>query len=358
MTRRIKKIKLRRKKAGLPPGAIVFTGSQKVERVSIHYLLYDKDQLMEESYHNHADVTFRLDQPNMVDWYDVRGLHDTELIETLGQAFDIHPLVLEDVVDISQRPKLEEYEKGIFFLIRALHFERESMEIKTEQVGIYFRKSLAISFQETDTDLFEPVRKRLHAGKGRIRWRGADYLVYTLLDVIVDRYFEVTEQIEQVIEELEEKILQNPSNEIREDLHHLKKELLAARKSIAPLREAIGRFSKLESEFVDEGSRVFIRDLYDHTIDVIDVVESYRDMLNGLHDLYVSEISFKMNQVMQVLTIITTIFVPLSFLAGLYGMNFANMPELNFQYGYFFLLGVMALLAGLLLWWFRRKKWL
>ena len=348
----------KRKISGLPPGSVIFTGNQKVEKVFIHYQQYDSEKLLEKTLDNHADIVFHKSPNDKVDWYDIRGLHDTSLLELLGGTFKIHPLILEDVADTYQRPKFEEYDKGGFVIIRALKFDKQKLVIQTEQVALYFRKGFLISFQESDSDLFGAVRKRLHSGRGKIRQRGADYLCYALLDNIVDNYFVILDEIEDVIEELEDQLLAAPDHEIKEQIHHLKKELLVVRKSINPLREAISRFSKSDNAFIEESSLVFVRDLYDHTIQIMDMVETYRDMLNGLQDLYLSEISFKMNQVMQVLTIITTIFVPLSFLAGLYGMNFSYIPELQFKYGYFILLIVMFLIfAGSLLY-FRKKKWL
>ncbi len=347
----------RKKKVGLPPGSIIFTGNQKVEKVLLHYLQYDSEQFKEDTFDNHSELILANDDESIVDWYDIRGLHDTGLIETLGKQFQVHPLILEDVVDTHQRPKYEEYPKGVFLIVHAIHFDADKVEISKEQVGIYFRKGLILSFQESDTDLFEPVRKRVQMGRGRIRQRGADYLAYALIDTLVDNYFEVMNRVEEVIESIEDSILLSEGHHAKERIHGLKKELMVIRKSIAPLREAISRFSRAESPFIEESSTVYIRDLYDHTIQVMDVVESYRDMLNGLQDLYLSEISFRMNQVMQVLTIITTIFVPLSFLAGLYGMNFEFIPELKFRYGYFVLLGVMLLIFIGSLIYFRRKKW-
>ncbi len=351
-------MKKRRKKIGLPPGSVVFTGNQKVEKINLHYLQYDAEYLEEKTLDNHKNITFHQSPEEKVDWYDLRGLHDTELIELLGKTFQIHPLILEDIADIHQRPKFDEYESGNFIVLRALSFDKSHLKIKTEQVALFFRKGLLFSFQETESDLFEAVRQRIQSSKGKVRQRGADYLCYALLDNITDQYYIVLDEMETIIETLEDDLLKNPDNSIKERIHHLKKELLIVRKSVAPLREAIARFAKSESNLIEENSAVFIRDLYDHTVQIIDMVETYRDALNGLQDLYLSEISFKMNQVMQVLTIITTIFVPLSFLAGLYGMNFDNIPELHFKYGYFILLGVMFIIGTGFLLWFRKKKWL
>ena len=351
-------IRKKRKKAGLPPGSVVFTGNQKVEKVFIHYFQYDPENLIEDAFDNHKEIIFNPSPDEKVDWYDIRGLHDTQLIELLGKTFEIHSLVLEDVADIHQRPKFEEYTNGNFIVLRALAFDKEIREVTTEQVALYFRKGFLISFQEAETDLFLAVRNRIQSGKGKVRHRGADYLSYALLDNIVDNYYVVLDDVEQVIEVLEDKLLSEPDGSIKEGIHHLKKELLVIRKSIAPLREAIGKFSKSDSPFIDESSQMYVRDLYDHTIQIMDMVETYRDMLNSLQDLYISEISLKMNQVMQILAVITTIFVPLSFLAGLYGMNFDYIPELHFKYGYFILLGIMFCVIVGLLYYFKKKKWM
>ena len=347
----------KRKKVGLPPGSVVFVGNQKVEKVNIHYLQYVGEHLIEKTYHNHSEITFHQSKEEEIDWYDIRGLHDTSLIESLGKTFSIHPLILEDVANTNQRPKYEEYENGIFITIRALAFDKEALEIKTEQVAVFFGKGLLISFQEAETDLFEAVRQRVHSGRGRIRHRGSDYLAYALLDNVVDHYYIIFDEIEDIIDELENKLLTDVDNSIKGLIHHLKRELLIIRKSIAPLREAVSQFSKSENPILDERTSVFVRDLYDHTVQIMDRIESYRDILNGLQDLYLSEISFKMNQVMQVLTVVTTIFVPLSFLAGLYGMNFEYIPELHVKNGYFILLGVMFVIFISSLIYFKRRKW-
>jgi len=352
------KSRLRNKKTGLPPGSVIFTGNKKVENVVLHFLQYNLEQFKTETYDSHDKIIFAPIEEGKIDWYDIRGLHDIDIIEQIGKAYDIHSLVLEDVVSTNQRPKFEEYTQGNFVIIRALSFDRESLEVETEQVAIYFRKGFIVSFQESGDDLFAGVRTRLKNSYGKIRQRGTDYLCYALIDNVVDHYYSVFDDIEDVIEDLEGRLLSNPGREVRGTLHSLKKELLTLRRSISPLREAISRFSKAENEFIDESSFLFIRDLYDHTVQVLDRVEVYRDMLNSLQELYLSEVSTRMNQVMQVLTLIATIFIPLTFLVGVYGMNFKNMPELQWKYGYFMLWGVMVVIFVILLLFFKRRKWL
>ncbi len=350
--------KKNRKKIGLPPGSVVFTGKRKVEQILIHHLRYSGDILEEKLLDNHKTITFHQPGEDQVEWYDIRGLHDTELVESIGRFFGVHPLILEDVVDIHQRPKFEEYDNGNFLLFREFKFNLDTRKVKTQQVSLFFTNNFVLSFQEEEDDLFESVRERLRTSRGKIRKRGGDYLAYALLDNVVDNYFLTLDEIEGAIEDLELEILENANSDTKSKIHGLKQEMLIVRKSIAPLREAMGRFSKSENEFMNPETLVFIRDLYDHTIQIMDMVDTYRDLLNSLQDLFLSELSFKMNNVMQVLTIITTIFVPLSFLAGLYGMNFDYIPELHWRNGYFILLGIMGAIAISLIYYFQRKKWL
>ena len=347
-----------RKKIGLAPGSVIFTGDRKVDKVLIHYMQYDEENTIDKEIDSHSENIFNASPLDKVNWYDVRGIHDTKLIELFGKNFSIHPIVLENIVDVNQRPKFEEYDKGIFIALRALSFNKKKNEVQKEHVVIYFNNGLIITFQETESDLFEAVRKRILSSSVRIRQRETDYLAYALLDVIVDKYYIVLEEMEDVIENLEEKMLVEQNIKDKNKIHHLKKELLIMRKSVAPLREAFGQFSKTESSFVQNNSQAFIRDLYEHTVQIMDSIDSSRDILNGLQDLFISEISFKMNKVMQFLTLISVIFIPLTFLAGIYWINFDNIPELHYRYGYHILLGVMFVIFILLLVFFKRKKWL
>ena len=269
---------------------------------------------------------------------DIRGLHDIELIEEIGKIFAIHPLVLEDVVDVSQRPKYEEFDNGILCSLHALSHSNEI--VNKESVNIYFGHGYVISFQEGESDLFLNVRERITANKGRIKSRGADYLCYALIDCIVDQYFLVLDNYSEDIDKLEQKISNDADESIKGHVLSLKQQGLRMKKSIYPLREAISKYSRSDHPLIAKKTHLFIRDIYENTIQIMDAVETSRDVLNGLQDLYMTEISFKMNKVMQVLTVVTTIFVPLSFLAGIYGMNFEWIPELKFKYGYFVLWGL------------------
>ena len=344
-----------KKTAGAPPGTLVFTGERKAEKARILYTKYNEVDIA------HREISKKeIPDPedNHVNWYDIHGLHNVELIEGIGQKFGIHPLVLEDILDVNQRPKFEEYSDGLYLIIRMLRFNEVALEVETEQISIYVKEGIVLSFQENTESTFSAVIDRLLAGRGKIRQRGADYLAYALMDVTVDNYYTILDKVEDVTEKTEERILNSPDSKIKSQIHNLKLQMLLLRKSVSPLREAINRFSDTDSPILKESSQVFIRDLYDHTIQVMDMVETYRDILNGLYDLYLSEISFKMNSVMQVLTIISTIFIPLTFLAGIYGMNFDHIPELHYRYSYPILWAVMITIAGILVVYFKRKNWI
>lgn len=347
-----------KKQAGLPPGSIIFTGDKKIEEVGLHYLKFDNDQHHVTVAKNEEEIKLYPIDEEKVEWYDFRGVHDTELMHEVGRHFGIHNLILEDISDVNQRPKFEEYDDGSFLIVKALHFDETIKKIAVEQVAVYFRKGLVITFHEEGTDLFKSVRHRIEHSKGRVRQANADYLAYSMIDAVVDNYFIVLERIEDEIELLEDLILENHDQSHKAKIHDLKKQCLVIRKAATPLREAISQFSKVENESVDETTTLFIRDLYDHIIQITDSVDNFRDLLNGLQDLFLSEVSMKMNKIMHFLTLISTIFIPLTFLTGLYGMNFDNIPELHYQYGYFILWSVMLVIFFGLLIYFRRKRWI
>ncbi|TXF88677.1 magnesium/cobalt transporter CorA [Neolewinella aurantiaca] len=349
------KIGFTRRTAGAAPGTLVYTGRQEMEEVHVHLTHYDSDVF---NFVTSVDSIPEDNAPGKVTWFDVRGLHRVELIEKLGTAYGMHPLSLEDVLDVNQRPQMEGYKDGILLQLKAFAFEKETRELSIEQVSIYLTDETVITFQEDAGDLFEPVRKRLEMGNGRIRSKGPDYLTYALVDNIVDKYFTVLDQIEETLDELEDIIIKDPQIETKSKIHDLRLALLTMRKSTSPTRELAGRLGDTEHRLVSEDTQFYVRDLKDHIIQITDLVETYRDVTNGLYDLYVSEISFRMNSVMQTLTVVSTIFIPLGFLAGIFGMNFVYIPGLDNPYGYYILWGVMGLITGAALMWFRSKKWI
>ncbi|MEM1219896.1 MAG: magnesium/cobalt transporter CorA [Bacteroidota bacterium] len=350
--------KKNRKNTGLAPGAVVFTGRQKVDEVLIHECIYSPEKAETKPLGVEAMLSEGPSQPNTVRWIDLRSIHDTELIQAIGNRFTIHPLALEDITDIYQRPKLETYGEDLFLLIKEFHWDSETLKLTTEQVSLYFRQGLLLSFQETESDLFVKIRERIAAKSGRIRQRGAEYLAYALMDGMVDRYFQVLDRIEERIERLEDQILDDPNPEIKGQIHRLKKQVVLIRKNASPLREAIAQFTNADLIWMGEETLPFVRDLADHINQVLEMVESQREVLNSLYDLFLSELGYRNNQVIQLLTLISAVFIPLSFIVGLYGMNFQFMPELGWSYGYLYVWMLMIGVALGLLFYFRRKKWL
>lgn len=332
-----------------------FTGERRVETPMLMRVRYDQ-QFFEAQKFPVSDTLAMA--PGMVNWFDLMGLHDVALIERLGEQFKIHSLVLEDVLNTQQRPKFEEYGNEVFIVLQALNYDPFSHELSSEQIAIFFGENYLITFQENADDTFKSIRDRIETGSNRIRARKTDYLAYSLIDGVVDNYFHVLDQIEARMETLEAEIVIRPTRQVKEGILDLKFQMLALRKSVMPLREAVGKFSRAECPVVDESTGIFVRDLYDHVLRITDLIETYRDMLNGIQELYHSELSLRTNNVMQILTIITTIFVPLTFLVGVYGMNFDIMPELHWKYGYFYLWGIMVAISIALIFYFREKKWL
>jgi len=288
----------------------------------------------------------------------VDGIHQVEVLELLGECFGLHPLVLEDILNTDQRPKMEDFSEYIFVVLKTFSYNDQSDEVEPEQISLILGPSLVLSFQERAGDVFDPIRERIRNGKGRIRRMGADYLAYALLDSIVDHYFIVLEQVGEDVEFLEEELVTNPTPETLQTIHNLKREMIFLRKSVWPLREVIGALERGESSLIKESTGIYLRDVYDHTIQVIDTIETFRDMISGMLDIYLSSVSNRMNEVMKVLTIIATIFIPLTLVAGIYGMNFQYMPELGWRWGYPIVWLVMLVIGAVMLVYFRRKKWL
>ena len=348
-----------RQKTGLPPGTPVYTGVRQSDDIKLTICRYNEAEVEQKTVDSSQFVAA---SDEFVTWYDLRGLHDIDTVQALAQCYRIHPLGVEDLLDVNQRPKFDEYQNGVILLLKALSIDTQSLRLHAEHIGIFLGENVVITFQEDtddDSDDFKAVRKRIHEGRGRIRQRGADYLAYALIDVLADNYYLILDRIGDINEDLEEEIMGDEPNEaIKFRIHRLKKQMLVLRKSISPLREAISRFSKSDHAVIQDGTEVFLRDLYDHTIQVMDTVDSYRDTLSGLYDLYISEISFRMNNVMQVLTIISVLFIPTTFLAGIYGMNFEYIPELGWHYSYYVFWGVLLFIfiGGFV--YFKRKNWI
>lgn len=344
----------RSSKVGLPPGTLVHIGEKRAGFINISLIEYSEEWHREE----------RVQYPDMVEisgtgvkWINVDGVHNKDVIKMLGNRFNIHSLVQEDIMHTGLRPKLDIYDNYLFITLNMLYFDTKEEEILSEQVSLVFTRDLVLSFQEKPGDVFDLIRERIRNNKGLVRKKGEDYLVYAFIDAIVDNYFLVLEKIGEKVEELEQRIINSPEEADLNKIQFYKKELIFLRKSVWPLREIIGSLIKDENSFFHKDTIYYLRDVYDHLFEIIDIVELFREMLTGLIDIYLSSTSNRMNEVMKVLTVISTIFIPMTFLAGLYGMNFKYMPELEFSWGYPMVLVIMLLIAVIMLVYFKRKNW-
>jgi magnesium transporter len=346
------------KKIGLSPGSLVYVGDKpKDEPVHITVIDYGPAHYSEKSITTLDECGPYLTSDSIT-WINVSGIHDVGTIEQLGGAFNIHPLVLEDVVNTEQRPKMEDYDNYLFIVMKMLYAAGAQHTIKHEQISLIVGKGYVISLQEVALDVFDPVRERIKKGRGRIRKKGGDYLAYALMDMVVDHYFKILEDLGETIEELHDTLIHEPEPDTLLVIQSLKREMLYVRKSLWPLREVINTLLRDDSVLISDEVVLYLRDVYDHIIHVIDTVETFRDMLSGMLDIYLSSLSNKMNEVMKVLTIIATIFIPLTFIAGIYGMNFEFMPELKWKFAYPVLwLIMLAIFIGMLIY-FKRRKWL
>jgi len=350
-------IKKQSHKIGLPPGTMVHIGEKKIPRVKISVIDYNPSDHDSRKL-NTIEETFPFrDSPN-ISWLDITGLHETEILQKFGDYYQIHPLVLEDIINTAQRPKFEIYNNYIFVVMKMLKYDEAKEEIDVEQISLILGKQFVMTFQEHEGDVFDPVRERIKNKQSRLRNHGSDYLFYALMDVIVDNYFLILEYLGEQIENLEDKVINRPESETVERVQAIKRELILMRRSIWPLREVISSVTREDTPFISKFSAPYLRDLYDHTIQVIDTIETFREMIASVLDIYLSNMSNKMNEIMKVLTIIATIFIPLTFLAGIYGMNFESMPELHWKWSYpLFWFLITIIFIGLLMF-FRRRKWL
>lgn len=345
-----------RKKIGLSPGSVVYTGDKETQKLAIESFDFNSE-FLDEKTHSQIEDIFHYKTTKTVSWININGLNHVEAIEKIGAHYNLHPLTLEDIVNTSHRPKLDDYDNYVFIVLKMLYYDKDEQVI-TEQVSFILGESYVLSFQEAEGDVFNSVRERIRYAKGRIRTLGSDYLLYALIDAVTDHYFIIIETLSNKIEDLEDNLFNGFSQEeISQQIQNLKREVLKVRRAIFPLREIISKIEKNENNFIKDKTIHYFRDIYDHVVQISENIEIYRDMIWGLMDMYMTTISNKMNEVMKVLTIISTIFIPLSFIAGVYGMNFDNIPELHYKYAYFILWGIMVFLFASMLYYFKKKKW-
>lgn len=342
-------------KLGAAPGTLLHIGKHKQVSAAIQVISYGPDELDESAITNVADYQ-PVENAGRVSWLNVDGVADPDLVEKLGKQFQLHPLVMEDILNTDQRPKVEDYQGYLYIVLRMLQFDKDRQQIHSEQVSLVLGKNHVLSFQERPGDVFDGVRERLRAGR-RIRFMRSDYLTYALLDAVVDHYFEMLEYIGEQVEELEDQVIAAPGPDTLARMHHFKREMLLLRKSIWPLRELLSRLSRDESPLISEETRLFLRDVYDHVIHVMDSIDTIRELLVSMLDLYLSSVSKRTNEIMKVLTIFASLFMPLTFIVGVYGMNFDVMPELRWVWGYPSVMLVMLLLVAGLLVFFRKRRW-
>ncbi|MGZ8535272.1 MAG: magnesium/cobalt transporter CorA [Flavitalea sp.] len=340
---------------GAPPGTLFYNGEVRTDRIKITLIEYNETDFFEEEFYDLSDCLSFV-KPNMVKWINVEGLHRTELVEEICRIYNIHPLTMEDIVHVDQRPKFEDYEHYVVAIMKMINYDTK---VNAEQLAVILTENTVISFQEPNNgDAFDIIRARLRQSKGRVRKLGPDYLAYALMDAVVDCYFMAIEKIGDKIEEIEEDIIDASDKKSLLELYHLKREMIYLRKQVWPMRDMINNMIRSETTLINPSSDIYLRDLSDHVTRIIDTVETYRDLLSGIMDIYLSTNANKMNEVMKVLTIMSSIFIPVTFIAGVYGMNFDNMPELHTRNGYFITWGIMlSVIIGLMIY-FKRKKWM
>ncbi|MBP1751605.1 MAG: magnesium and cobalt transport protein CorA [Geobacteraceae bacterium] len=352
-----KLVKRRSVKAGLPPGTLVYIGDKEAEQAKISVIDYDENEFHERTLSQIREC-LAFANKTAVTWVDVDLVHQVELIEKIGECYGFHPLILEDILNTDQRPKVEDFGEYLYVVLRMLACNGDNNGIFSEQISIILGSNYVISLQEREMGVFASLRERLRSGKGRMRKLGADYLAYALLDAVVDNYFVVLEKIGERVEKLEEQLVSSPTPDTLHEIHKLKRDMIIIRKSVWPLREVIAALERGDTSLISDSTRVYLRDVYDHTVHVIDTLETFRDMVSGMLDIYLSSVSHRLNEVMKVLTIIATIFIPLTFIVGVYGMNFKFMPELEWHWGYpALLLFMLGIVAGMMVY-FRKKRWI
>ena len=338
------------------PGSDKYIGIKREHPVKIQVLDYNETEFTEKELGSISESLPFKDSPS-VTWLNISGVHDEKIIHEVGEVFNIHPLVMEDIANTTHRPKIEEHDNYLFVIIKMAYLKENNGELQLEQVSLLVGKDYVISLQEKEGDILEGLRERIRSNKGKIRKLGSDYLMYGILDTVVDHYFSVLEHIGEQIEETEEQLLQSPSQETLNKIYHHKQELMFLRKSIWPMREVVSSLQRSDFELISKDTFLYLRDVYDHTVQVAETLEIFREMSSGMLDLYLSTVSNKMNEVMKVLTIFAAIFIPLTFIAGVYGMNFRFMPELEWRYGYPLWWALIIMLTIVMFFFFKKKKW-
>ena len=350
-------LKKREASIGKPPGELIFIGEQKVQEATIRVIDYDQEQLNEQDLQDIKEgLPFK--DTSTVTWININGLHDTNLIKEIGEGFGLHPLVLEDIVNTGQRPKMEDYDDYLFFVVKMMRYDNAEQIIKNEQLSMVLGKKFLLTFQERPGDVFEPVRERIRKGKGRIRRVGIDYLAYALLDTIIENYFFIIERLGEQIEEIEDEILDNPTQQLLANINAYKREINYMRKTIRPAKEFVLQLSRLDSDLIGEQTLPFLKDLLDLATQAMETVDTYRDMLSDHLDIYNTGVGNRLNEIMKILTIFSAIFIPLTFIAGIYGTNFEYLPELRYRYSYLIFWGVMVTVALAMVKFFKNRNWL
>jgi magnesium transporter len=353
-----KTLRVMARKAGMPPGSLVFHGETEQAPAVITIIHYSETEFTQNEYGSFAQCHL-VSPESGVTWINVNGISQVKDLEQVGECFNIHPLVLEDILDIEQRPKIEDYETYLYIVLKAISHgpDARQIEIRSDQVSLILGPHYVISFHEGDGDLFAPVRERLIVEKGRIRRMGADYLAYSLMDLIVDNYFVKLETFSDKVESLEDEVVVKPTPQTLREVHQFKNDMIMLRKSLWPLREVIARLERRESPLISENLTMYLKDVYDHIIIAIETVETYRDILSGMLDIYLSSVNNRLTEIMRVLAIIATIFMPLNFITSFYGMNFKHMPELEWHYGYYGVMGTILIVAVSMIMYFKKKRW-
>lgn len=351
------------KKSGLQPGSLIYVGDEQAQHTKITLIYYNEQKITLINDANLQNVTAQKNK-DFITWINISGLNDVNIISQIGKFYGLHPLIIEDILNTEQRPKLDVFENYLFIILRIHSYDEKTNTLNSDQISLILGHDFVITIQEKPSTVFNPIKDRLQNPQSLIRKKASDYLAHALLDASVDTYYQILETLGDVIEKVEEQTIANPTTEIVKQIHALKRNMIFLRKSVWPLREIISGLYHKVSSLIKDSTMLYLKDVYDHTVQVIDTVETYRDLLSGMMDIYVSSVNNKLNEVMKVLTIFATIFIPLTFVCSLYGMNFDttasafNMPELHWRYGYIFVLSIMLAMVIAMLAFFKRKKWM